>query len=289
MGRFKDLTGMKFNRLTVIKENGRDKWGGVLWLCKCDCGNEITVLGKSLTRGTTKSCGCYKKDKTSERNKKDITNKKFGKLTAIKPLGTDENNNVKWLCKCDCGNEVVVLTSSLTKGNTKSCGCLQKEGLKQLNIERWKDEEYRNKMTEILTEQWDDKAKEEQAKRMKQKWENKDFRKANTGTNHHKYNSNLTDEDRQDRRLIEGYDEWRYKVKEKANFTCDCCGKRDGGHLNAHHLDGYNWCKKGRLDITNGVCLCESCHKEFHNIYGRGNNTKEQYIEFKENKNKGEM
>ena len=58
--------------------------------------------------------------------------------------------------------------------------------------------------------------------------------------------------------------------------------------MNSHHLDGYDWCKERRIDINNGVCLCENCHKEFHKIYGYGNNTKEQYIEFKENKNKGE-
>ena len=53
--------------------------------------------------------------------------------------------------------------------------------------------------------------------------------------------------------------------------------------------ENYDKNKEVRIGITNGVCLCEHCHEEFHKVYGYGNNTKEQYIEFKENKNKGEM
>ena len=69
------------------------------------------------------------------------------------------------------------------------------------------------------------------------------------------------------------------------NCKCDCCGKR-GGKLESHHKDGYNWCRERRMDTTNGVCLCETCHKEFHKQYGKGNNTEAQYIEFKEEKQK---
>ena len=47
-----------------------------------------------------------------------------------------------------------------------------------------------------------------------------------------------------------------------------------------HHLDSYNWCKEKRVDDTNGITLCENCHKNFHNIYGRGDNTKEQFEEW---------
>lgn len=50
--------------------------------------------------------------------------------------------------------------------------------------------------------------------------------------------------------------------------------------IQAHHLDGYNWAKDKRLEVDNGVTLCEDCHKTFHNEYGRGDNTKEQYNNF---------
>lgn len=73
---------------------------------------------------------------------------------------------------------------------------------------------------------------------------------------------------------------WRYDVMAKANFTCDKCSQR-GGSLHAHHLNGFNAYPEQRLDPDNGVCLCESCHSDFHQKYGKGNNTKEQYDLFK--------
>lgn len=64
-----DLAGKVFNRLTVIEENGRTKFGVVKWLCKCSCGKEITVAGRSLVSGNTKSCGCLKTEINREVNK----------------------------------------------------------------------------------------------------------------------------------------------------------------------------------------------------------------------------
>jgi hypothetical protein len=73
MAKVKDLSGMKFGRLTVlsrtadyIESSGRKR---VIWLCKCDCGNYISTQGNSLKSGRTKSCGCIK----VERNKKVFT------------------------------------------------------------------------------------------------------------------------------------------------------------------------------------------------------------------------
>jgi len=53
-----ELVGNRFGRLVVKEECGRSKSGDVRWRCLCDCGNETTVLGTSLTSGYTKSCGC---------------------------------------------------------------------------------------------------------------------------------------------------------------------------------------------------------------------------------------
>jgi hypothetical protein len=70
MGVFKDLSGQRFGRLIAIcrtPESGRNK--GVLWLCKCDCGNEIYVRSTMLNSRHTRSCGCYAKEcvKTNSR------------------------------------------------------------------------------------------------------------------------------------------------------------------------------------------------------------------------------
>lgn len=54
---------------------------------------------------------------------KDISNMKFGKLTAIRMVGKTKNHQSLWLCRCDCGNEVVVAGGNLRSGASKSCGC----------------------------------------------------------------------------------------------------------------------------------------------------------------------
>ncbi|MCI1985361.1 MAG: alcohol dehydrogenase [Lactobacillus sp.] len=60
--RRKDLTGQKFGRLTVVNYVGAAKNGNARWLCKCDCGNETVVDGYRLRKGTTISCGCYRRE-----------------------------------------------------------------------------------------------------------------------------------------------------------------------------------------------------------------------------------
>lgn len=58
---------------------------------------------------------------------KDLTNQKFGRLTTIKIVGKDKYRNISWLCQCECGNSVIVSANKLLSGNTKSCGCLQRD------------------------------------------------------------------------------------------------------------------------------------------------------------------
>ena len=65
---------------------------------------------------------------------KNITGQKFNRLTVIKYLYT-KNKRAYWLCKCACGNEIVVPTTALKSGNTKSCGCLHIEQTK-INISK---------------------------------------------------------------------------------------------------------------------------------------------------------
>lgn len=52
------LTGQKFGKLTVIREDGRTPDKERLWLCQCDCGNTNSVRSYALRNGRTKSCGC---------------------------------------------------------------------------------------------------------------------------------------------------------------------------------------------------------------------------------------
>lgn len=73
---------------------------------------------------------------------------------------------------------------------------------------------------------------------------------------------------------------WAKKVKELAGEVCDCCGYGRKYALEAHHLHSDNT-DKGEFTMENGVALCANCHKEFHKKYGFGDNTPEQYVEFK--------
>lgn len=114
MGKYDGLEGKKFNKLTIIKRTEEKKY---FYDCICDCGNKVSVSQYNIVSGNTKSCGC-----SCVERKKDLTGRKFGKLTAIKPCGTKRNKTV-WLCKCDCGNEIEVVGTALSYGNTKSCGC----------------------------------------------------------------------------------------------------------------------------------------------------------------------
>ncbi len=68
-GKYTDLTGMRFGRLVVVKDAGRDKFGNSKWECLCDCGNTHTVIGSDMRRGYVSSCGCLAREITSKRTK----------------------------------------------------------------------------------------------------------------------------------------------------------------------------------------------------------------------------
>lgn len=63
------------------------------------------------------------KEKTPYRN--DLKGKVFHMLTVLEYSHMDKNNGAHWKCICECGNESIVATSRLSKGHTKSCGCLR--------------------------------------------------------------------------------------------------------------------------------------------------------------------
>ena len=58
----KDLTGQKFGRLFVIKRISVNGIKHIKWLCRCECGVVKQINGDSIKKGTSKSCGCLRKD-----------------------------------------------------------------------------------------------------------------------------------------------------------------------------------------------------------------------------------
>ncbi len=90
----RDIVGQRFGKLVVVEKTTIKKGGNYLWLCKCDCGNEITTKKGRLESGETKSCGCVRKQ------------------SEIKTLNLGRNSDVKELTKI--GN----LDCAMNKNNT---------------------------------------------------------------------------------------------------------------------------------------------------------------------------
>ena len=99
----KDLTGQKFERLTVVERKENTKLGERVWMCKCDCGNSVSVQSGHLISGHTKSCGCLSREKSSMRSVENFTNvRKF--------IDTDAVENTRL--------SVISSKRSLNKNNT---------------------------------------------------------------------------------------------------------------------------------------------------------------------------
>lgn len=101
-----------------------------------------------------------------------------------------------------------------------------------------------------------------------------------SGENCYNWNPNLTDEEREIQRNTKERNEFVKRVMARDNYTCQCCNKPLNHDGVVHHLDGWDNFKEQRYDDTNGITLCETCHKNFHSKYGYGGNTKEQFEEW---------
>lgn len=123
-----DLTGKCFGRLTVIERTNEQEDRYWIWRCRCDCGKEIFVNTKRLTRGTVSHCGCGNKETViKEPIPADLTGKRYGRLTVLRMEKLLDNGKSSWLCQCDCGNQCVVTAYSLHRKKRKSCGCLHRD------------------------------------------------------------------------------------------------------------------------------------------------------------------
>lgn len=99
----KTIVGERFGKLVVIKpiyNEKKVKRRGALWLCQCDCGNQITAHTGNLMSGNTKSCGCLIHQSRKKEYSKDYhiyIRKKIRKYT--------EKNNGCWLWKKSKNND----------------------------------------------------------------------------------------------------------------------------------------------------------------------------------------
>lgn len=125
-----NLMGQTFGQLTVIDTHermGKD----IAWLCRCTCETILPVRAGALASGNTKSCGCRKATRPDA--VVDMTSRRFHRLTVLGRAPNTSGQSARWLCRCDCGNEVVVLGGHLRSGNTKSCGCQRIDSARTTN------------------------------------------------------------------------------------------------------------------------------------------------------------
>ena len=269
MGKCIDLTGQKFGRLTVIEKTDKPqgiKRTGTYWKCVCECGNITVGNSSDLRKGDKISCGCFHNE--IRKNKaKNLIGQKFGKLTVIgKSDKRDKSGYVQWHCECECGKTIIVNGGNLKRGNTKSCGCLFIESMSGEHNPLWK-----GGITNIV-----------------------------------EY-------------LRKAHEQWFIECKKQANYTCQLTNKTNT-KLHTHHLKSFNiivkeahdlhniqikdiisdytdkelqiikdYVGKWHKDNSNAIVLCDEVHILFHKLYGKGNNTPEQYIEFKERYLAGEF
>jgi hypothetical protein len=124
LGRALDLTGQRFGRLVALRRVENDPLGQARWEYACDCGATTPVLGRSLRRGNTRSCGCSRIGQGFI----DLTGRRLGRLTVLGRGPDSKQGKARWECVCDCGNRHIAESGSLTY--TRSCGCLIGESTK---------------------------------------------------------------------------------------------------------------------------------------------------------------
>jgi hypothetical protein len=127
--------GDKFGKLTVISDLIIKEDKTHYYKVKCDCGKEKEVEKRCLTTGNTTSCGCGRKGSREDKIKivkpkkekielESLEGKIFTKLNVLNKINNEEN----YLCKCECGNTIILSRHSLISKRRKSCGCLRPTG-----------------------------------------------------------------------------------------------------------------------------------------------------------------
>lgn len=214
------LTPLGVNRVeTYTQSNGRVQ--RIKFIdCLCKCGNKTTVRQIGIKNS---SCGC-RQVKSNKSRTLDITNQKFNRLLAL------ERVDNKWRCLCDCGEQVSVLVANLKNGNTKSCGCLQKEKASK-------------NMTKIL----------------------KKYRLSKDVPEDYQ----ITSDDKLKRVLFREFSKEIRKRDDLSCQICGIHNSKAKG-LHVHHIEKWSDNEDKRFDKYNLITLCPSCHLDCHKGDYRG-------------------
>ncbi len=138
----KDIIGQRFGSLTVIGagesacySSGKSQ---AKMECRCDCGRMCVRFRTSLMDGRSRHCGCYVESSKYAEGRRNLTGKRFGKLTAIRRILVGKW--FKWECLCDCGKTVTRSMSNLVDKAypSNNCGCVPVNIKKGIASKLWK-------------------------------------------------------------------------------------------------------------------------------------------------------
>lgn len=253
----------------------------------CSCGNEsVTTFSRFRSGGMCMRCGTEKAAKSFRHDFEYV--KKTFEDSGCQLLDTEYKNNITPLrFICSCGKTCSIDFYRFKNGSRcKWCGYA-----KQAETQKLSTEYVVNSFAEcghtVLSEYINSNAplscRCSNGHLFNLSFSNLSkgigcrhcFWDSNRGQNHHKWNAELTNDDRERQRKIQGLQEWRREVFTRDNYTCQKCRSR-GTTLNAHHILNYWKHKHLRTDLSNGITLCESCHKGFHKEYGSRINNQDQ-------------
>ena len=112
--------GHRWGNSVVLRAHSKHTW---LFWCRCDCGAERWVHLYQIVKGECGRCRSCHSRKINPAI--DLVGRRFGKLVVLRRGETNESRRIKWVCRCDCGNETSVFGDNLRYGRTKSCGCMR--------------------------------------------------------------------------------------------------------------------------------------------------------------------
>ena len=134
MGKLIDETGNQYGKLTVLYRDPTPH-AKPYWICKCECGEIVSVYGNHLRSGKTSQCKkCGYKQASQTRNGeiyKKLIGKHFNHITVIEEdlsKGHKAGEARYWKCKCDCGQLISLSTHQILSEKVFSCGCYRSKG-----------------------------------------------------------------------------------------------------------------------------------------------------------------
>lgn len=126
------MVGVRIGSFVVVRQEQSDDGLGSMCICRCDCGHEFSARGKLLRHGQIRHCpNCFEVETRIRPAIDSIVGSRFGRLVVIKGAGSEKGKGRIMKCRCDCGRTTKVPFKYLRSGNTKSCGCLNRESLRR--------------------------------------------------------------------------------------------------------------------------------------------------------------